>query len=185
MASETENRPILFDLTLSCHRLCEPPDGILRCERQFARALLGRPESFGEILPLSQKTGQLELLSRSTAEMLISYAGNKHRRRRGLAKSIGDIVKLVRSSQEQQYRWFRWSIGRILRRITGNGHVNAKTIPPGMVYVLSGVAGEIHDSEALFGLTKRIGMANFAICYNLIPIAHPEFIPHFPYGSVN
>lgn len=169
-------RHILFDITLSYRSIGARPDGILRAERAFARALLGRSDLDVTFCRYERRTGRLVRIATEDARFIVSYVRHDARRRRkSLTKIVRDLAELARSDETRRYRWLRWDLARIMRRYSPSRYVDAQAIAPGTVYVLSGLTFDTHDLGKVTELKHATGMSVFAVCYDLLPVVHPEF----------
>jgi len=170
------SRPLIFDLTLSYRSLGAQPDGILRSERCFARELMDRGDLAVTFCRYDRHTGRLVRLSRRDAAFIVGHVrAGRPKRPRSLAKVLRDVGRLVSSREELRYRMLRWDLTRHLRGLSGYACLSPGEIDPDSVLILAGMIFDTHDIDLVESLKNEARISIFAICYDMLPLVHPEY----------
>jgi glycosyltransferase involved in cell wall biosynthesis len=170
------SRPLIFDLTLSYRSLGAQPDGILRSERCFARELMDRGDLAVTFCRYDRHLKTLVCVSRSDAEFIVGLKRRKvPGKARGFLKVVRDLGALFHSREEIRYRTMRWDLRRFARKWFGRGVLSPASISPDSVLVLAGMVFDTHDVDEILRFKQETGIAVFAVCYDVLPIVHPEY----------
>jgi glycosyltransferase involved in cell wall biosynthesis len=172
---ETKRR-LLLDLTLTYRSIGHIPNGIIRAERDFARAALQNNAVRVDFCHYDKRTGHFYTVRQQDIELITTYlCPSRCRRLAGRRSSLRDVWEFVTSHATRRYRFMRWNPRRFLPVGALSLRLNKAKLDSSTVYVLVHIDGEEGHLAAIAAMKRATGTSVYFLCHDIIPIIHPEY----------